>query len=65
MNVGLVLVLIGVAVWLAMYGFRALFVDRADKENPYRTLVKGAGYLALAIAAWGLVLLLFAGEGGV
>lgn len=61
MNVGLMLVLIGVAVWLAMYGFRALFVDRADKENPYRTLVTVVGYLGLAAAGWGLVLLLFAG----
>ena len=61
MNVGLVLVLVGVAVWLAMYGFRALFVDKADKENPYRTLVTVVGYLGVATAAWGLVLLLFAG----
>ena len=61
MNVGTVLVAAGVAVWLAMYGFKALFVDSADKENPYKTLVTVVGYLGLAAAAWGLVLLVFAG----
>jgi len=61
MSVGIVLIAIGVAAWLAMYGFRALFVDRADKDNPYKALVTVVGYLGLAAAAWGLVLLLFAG----
>lgn len=61
MNVGMILVAIGVAVWLAMYGFKAMFVDRADKENPYKTLVTVVGYLGLVAAGWGLVLLLFAG----
>lgn len=61
MHVGTVLIIGGIVVWLIMYGLTAVFVNRADKDNPYRKLVAGAGYLGLATAGWGVILLLFSG----
>ena len=62
MNVGLLLIVIGLISAFAAYGFKALFVDTSDEENPYRKLVAAIGYAGLLAVAWGGVLLLFYGD---
>ncbi len=62
MNVGILLIVIGLISAFFAYGFKAFFVDRSDKENPYRRLVAVIGFAGLIAVAWGVVLLLFYGD---
>ncbi len=65
MKVDVLLIVIGlIAAFSAFsaYGFKALFVDTSDKENPYRRLVTVIGYAGFIAIAWGVVLLLFYGD---
>ncbi len=62
MNVGILLIVIGLTSALCAYGFKAFFVDRSDKENLYRRLVAVIGFAGLIAVAWGVVLLLFYGD---
>lgn len=59
MTVGLVLVIVGLAGVGSAYGFKAMFVDRSDKENPSRKLNVGMNVAGAIAIAWGIVLLLF------
>ena len=62
MNVGILLIVIGLTSALCAYGFKAFFVDTSDEENPYRMLVAFVGYAGLIAVVWGGVLLLFYGD---
>ena len=62
MNVGILLIVIGLISAFSAYGFKAFFVDTSDKENPYRRLVAVIGYAGFIAVAWGAVLMLFYGD---
>ena len=57
MNIGVVLIIVGLIAGVAAYGLKAMFVNTADKENPYRKLVAVVGYSGLIAIGWGVVLL--------
>ena len=59
MIVGLTFIAIGVVAWLISYALKDLFVNTSDDENPFRRLAAGVGYIGLAVAAWGVFLLVF------
>ena len=62
MNVGLVLVIVGLVALGCAWAFRALFVDTSDEHNPNRRMNVALGIAGAVAAAWGVVLLLFVGD---
>ena len=60
MDIGVQFIVFGLLAWLVAYGSKALFVNSSDEENPYRRLLATLGYAGLAVAVWGVIVMLFA-----
>jgi hypothetical protein len=51
------LIATGFVAWLISYASKPLFVNRSDKDNPFRIVVVVLGYIGIGLIIWGLVIL--------
>ena len=51
------LIAAGGAAWLVSLAGRSLFVNRTDRDNPFRMVVAAIGYIGMALIIWGLLIL--------
>ena len=59
MNMGLILIVVGVVLGIVFVGLRPLFVNRSDADNPAARLNRALGWIALVVVIWGVVLFVY------